>query len=226
MRIGVVMPVLNGFEDAVIALSRIRTKHIWTPYIGRQWEENKAISSVWNKQSLRAFSEGCDYVLIINDDSWLYYKTLDKLVDYMKETGIILVSGTNSHKDELFTEVERGPAGLDFSCFLIREETFDTVGLFDENFFPAYAEDNDYHYRIKLLGLPSYGLSDALFYHKNDGSNTKARLVAEGKWQDQNYRNCIDYYTRKWGGKPHQERFKIPFNLGGEVTLKDWKIEN
>lgn len=226
-RIGVILPVLNGFQDALEALSRVKTKkNIWTPYIGKQWEKNEAISKVWNVQAIKAFQDGCDYCLIINDDSWLYPYTLDMLVDYVKETNLLLLSGTNSHEEAVRERTDTGnPAGLDFSCFLISPETFRKIGYFDENFYPAYFEDNDYHYRIKLLGLEAYGLADALFYHKENGSGTIHRMSLEQKEeQSKNFERCREYFIQKWGGIPDSEGlFTTPYNEGGSV--REWKRE-
>ena len=38
-------------------------------------------------------------------------------------------------------------------CFLMKRETFDTVGLFDEQFAPAYCEDMDMWARVDKAGL-------------------------------------------------------------------------
>lgn len=227
-KIGVVIPILNGFQDAVIALSRIQSQkgYSWQPYIAKQWRDKKSISEAWNVQSNIAFKDDCDYVLIINDDSWLFPNTLDKLVDHMFETEVLLVSGTNSHVDEYEPQVTGigAHAGLDFSCFLIRERTLRVVGYFDQNFYPAYLEDNDYHYRIKLAGYDAYGLADALFYHKDDGSNTINRLdPSERERFDKNFKACRYYFINKWGGLPDTEGlYTTPYNEGG--SIKTWKI--
>jgi hypothetical protein len=38
-----------------------------------------------------------------------------------------------------------------WSIFAINRACVDNVGFFDENFFPAYFEDNDYHYRLTRI---------------------------------------------------------------------------
>lgn len=224
-RVGVVIPVLNGFQDAIVALSRIRTKRIWTPYIGTQWDENKALSAVWNEQSMQAFKDGCTYSLVINDDAWVFPHTIDMLIERMQETGVLLVSATNTHEQAISKiEFNGNPAGLDFSCFLIHYSTFDRVGFFDENFYPAYFEDNDYHYRMKLLGLEAYGLADALFYHKDNGSNTVRRLPSEENFH-RHFQNSRDYFIKKWGGMPDTpDLFTTPYNEGGSV--KEWILQD
>jgi len=41
----------------------------------------------------------------------------------------------------------------DFSCFLITKKCWDTVGPFDEAYYPAYCEDSDYHVRMHRAGI-------------------------------------------------------------------------
>ena len=40
-----------------------------------------------------------------------------------------------------------------YACFGISKHTQKTVGLFDENLWPANYEDDDYNIRLKLLGM-------------------------------------------------------------------------
>lgn len=41
----------------------------------------------------------------------------------------------------------------DFSCFLIRRSVTEVVGWFNEDYFPAYGEDADYHVRMHRAGV-------------------------------------------------------------------------
>jgi len=49
-------------------------------------------------------------------------------------------------------------------CFLMTREMFDTVGLFDERFFPGMWEDNDYCLRGRLKGF-TYRVDHAVVIH-------------------------------------------------------------
>lgn len=104
-------------------------------------------------------------------------------------------------------------SGHQMGCvFLLREKLWTEVGRFDETFWPAYHEDNDYGYRMLLKGYkPHCPMSDG--YRDNGPSATKA---AFNQGELNHFNNCFNagraYYVRKWGGVPHLETFTIPFN--------------
>jgi GT2 family glycosyltransferase len=52
--------------------------------------------------------------------------------------------------------------------FLVRRETFDRLGRFDERFF-VYLEDLDFSLRAKQAGVDSYYLADTQIYHRGGG---------------------------------------------------------
>jgi GT2 family glycosyltransferase len=95
----------------------------------------------------------------------------------------------------------------DWCSFLISELAFKQVGRFDENFFPAYFEDNDYEYRLKLEAIPvqtDYQLNP--YMYRNNSTSEKDPAV----------KNFIEtnkkYYVNKWGGMPKKEIYTKPFN--------------
>jgi GT2 family glycosyltransferase len=96
-----------------------------------------------------------------------------------------------------------------FSAFMLNRRCWETVGEFDENFFPAYFEDNDYHYRMRLAGLRAIVHPPALFYHFGSRTQNEARPapIVPGDWFERNR----SYYVRKWGGPPGQEQYRDPF---------------
>ncbi len=98
-----------------------------------------------------------------------------------------------------------------WACFLQREECWRAVGEYDEALWPAYFEDNDYHYRMRLKGLD--------YVVPVGGAVTHARSSTLRGLPDvhrQTVARCFEanraYYLRKWGGLPGEERFRIPFN--------------
>jgi GT2 family glycosyltransferase len=92
-------------------------------------------------------------------------------------------------------------------------------GTFDENFRPAYFEDNDMRYRIKLSGLKSYIHTEAVAHHY--GSQTqyadRNNPVCPPHMFEENRR----YYIEKWGGQPGQEVCTTPYGSPNH-TIKDW----
>jgi GT2 family glycosyltransferase len=56
------------------------------------------------------------------------------------------------------------------AALLIRRETYEQIGLLDEQFF-MYAEDIDWCYRAALAGWQTYYLGKISVYHYNRGSS-------------------------------------------------------
>ncbi len=99
-----------------------------------------------------------------------------------------------------------------FCVFLLRNECWSRVGQFDETFWPAYHEDNDYRKRMELAGVPVVcPVNEG--YHDYGPSATKGMYTpAEMAQFNASFQACRAYYNRKWGGPPHMERFTSPFN--------------
>lgn len=223
MKIGVVVPVVNQFKLAIEALWSTKTQFDWQPYIQPNWRNNRGVSGAWNAGINEAFSDGCSYVLVINDDVLLSPWTIDRQILAMEsdeERLLNFTSGMNIGAptgDPFYVMTHPEPpretawgAGVDFACFMITERCFQQVGPFDENFYPAYFEDNDYHRRIILSGLNSRMITNAPYYHY--GSTTQR--TNDGV-QPKDFELNRQYYKEKWGGVPGAETFATPYNIPG-----------
>lgn len=208
--IALVVPVYKNFAGFAELIASI--DHPVRPIIGKNWEENLGVSRSWNYGIELAGIEGLDYALVCNDDIFFDAGTIIKLVEAMEGSEFDMVTGLN-RRDRTATEVPDYPEAPDFSCFMVRPDFLDKYGLFDEEFFPAYFEDNDMHYRMKLAGGKAVCRTDATFYHY--GSVTQNW---EGKpaVTSQMFEKNRAYYVRKWGGSPGKERFTQPFNGGNK----------
>jgi len=114
-----------------------------------------------------------------------------------------------------------------YAIFCMTEVGVQKVGFFDENFFPAYYEDLDHFRRVKLSGAKAVGVPDFKFVHGEApfwGSSTvKSDWQLEKKfarWTG----NLREYYIRKWGGEPGQEKFSRPY--GKDVRLDYYELDN
>lgn len=97
-----------------------------------------------------------------------------------------------------------------FSAFMINKLCWDTIGEVDELFFPAYFEDNDYHYRLKTAGIKAIVYPPAMFYHygsRTQNEATKIPVVTGSLFEGNRTK-----YAEKWGGVPGSERFVTPYN--------------
>lgn len=96
-----------------------------------------------------------------------------------------------------------------FSCFMPTLDLILAVGLFDESFYPAYFEDNDYYYRMKLAGIELQEVPTKII-HK--GSATINAFDSDRKkLHHENFRKNWIFYQEKWGGTPHNETYTTPF---------------
>lgn len=97
-----------------------------------------------------------------------------------------------------------------FSMFMLRRNIFAEIGEFDETFWPAYFEDNDYALRLTRKGYTLHA-SDCSYGHV--GSATRASLLPGELDQHHHYfRVARSWYKRKWGGLPGSEVFTTPYN--------------
>lgn len=149
---------------------------------------NLGVAASWNYLARKAFLSGFNGVCLLNDDVY-WGKKQDQIDELM----------ANLHGNEFVVSPNA------WCLFLLTKEVFDRVGPFDERFYPAYYEDNDYHYRMKLLNV-IYRHEKLFGVSVFRGSQTIARdpgLIKHSK--------CEAYYVEKWGGLPGKETYKTPF---------------
>ena len=60
-----------------------------------------------------------------------------------------------------------------FSCVITNREVLNKIGVFDENFFPAFFEDNDLKYRAIEAGYGIYVTNEAGFFHFGSVTSVK-----------------------------------------------------
>lgn len=113
------------------------------------------------------------------------------------------------------------------SWFGVTSEAITKVGLWDENFTPAYYEDCDWHYRASLLGVPKVHLAGVSAIHgdENGGSCTiNSTKDSAGSFAKVGVleRNLV-LYKKKWGGAVGRETFSSPFGDGRPVWA--WKYD-
>jgi GT2 family glycosyltransferase len=183
-----------------------------------RFDVNLGVAASWNlgiKYAIRKWQS--KYFLILNNDILLNRKAIDFLISALSAKKVVLASATNvsgivSRPDKVIgllppvkTRLTEDP---DFSCFLLSLKAIKKVGYFDEKFYPAYFEDNDYHYRIKLAGLKAVKTNRALFFHfgsRTIKDNDEIRLKS-----NLGYVANREYYQKKWGGLPGHEKLNEP----------------
>lgn len=150
---------------------------------------NLGVAKSWNTLLDAIFKEH-DYAMILNDDIYLGYdkKYIQNLLDKNLTQKLI----TNP---------------IDWCVFLMPKSTYEENGKFDEQFYPAYCEDNDYVYRLKLKGYKVYKT------HEIIPKVHRASMTLEKDYSLQTaFHDNKERYIKKWGAAPDFEIFKNPYN--------------
>jgi GT2 family glycosyltransferase len=161
---------------------------------------NLGVGPSWNLLAREFLLTEEDLLLICGDDVTLHSDTIEKLVQVAHV----------SQADFVIPDQSRATMPQAFSCFMVRKSLFEKVGYFDERFWPAYFEDNDFHRRMKIAGAVE-AVAPCGYDHLNSGT-LKAYSKQELDQHHVRFRACRDYYIEKWGGLPGEERFNEPFN--------------
>lgn len=175
----------NGKQN--ISLERHKNVLVWKS------ESNMGVAKSWNHILTSGFwSTNAEYGLILNDDIYLGKKKdyIKDLIFVMIKQGIDLLQSQNH-----------------MCSFIISKECYNYIGQFDEMFYPAYFEDNDYRYRMKLLGK-NIVTTDRL----NPKIFRNSQTIAKDPTLNQRFQTLRNYYISKWGGAPNEEKFQTPFN--------------
>lgn len=164
-------------------------------------EGEQCVSKAWNIGIIEAIKAGADYILVINDDIILKTNTIDSLVNFaVKHKEAVLWSATECRSITTFEkciESEKFSECPSFSCFLVKSDFFKQVGMFDENFSPAYFEDNDMHARLSLSGKKAYGYKGAMFFHFVSETIKNDKRLRRKKFST--YPKLEKYFIEKWG---------------------------
>ena len=130
----------DGTREWLKSVSGLHLHSIYT----KRWE---SLAYCWN-WGIKYLSLIRERILVLNNDveiDPMTYRTLAGL-ELPFVTGI---SVRTQKEMEIFKRLVLVPSPHpDFSCFMIHRDTYKKVGPFDEEYWPAYYEDNDYHVRI------------------------------------------------------------------------------
>jgi len=177
------------------------------------YNKENNVSSAWNYGMDEGKRRSVDYVLIPNNDVVFHSKCIDNLVTFAEEQRDLVIWSASEYADLRTLESAKPQKGFDdhphFSCFMMKPQLQFALeqkehgtkepkpGYFDENFKPAYMEDNDMHNRILRAGWSTGKTLSALFYHF--GSRTikvDEKLYTDNK---NTHRMCAEYFIKKWG---------------------------
>lgn len=173
-------------------------KNIIPPLIDIQELPRCSVAKAWNIAFRMADECGAgDYTVVTGDDVVFGPKTLEGLV-----------AEADAHPEALFI-YPRVMQSQMFCVFLAKKAVFEKVGYFDEQFFPAYFEDNDFCRRMKLAGIEPLPV-DCEGYQHDVSSTLKQFNPAEMEEHHTQFRENQRRYMNKWGGLPGSEIYDSP----------------
>lgn len=148
--------------------------------------ENMGVAATWNW-----FIANTIKVRAISNDDVIFAKNTLEQMTLAVQNGMGFVHGNN--------------AIAGFSLFALTDDVINSVGLFDETISPKYGyyEDNDYSYRMDLLGIPRGDVVTDVFH---TGSATLRRYSPTEETEHwRKYTIAKQNYIKKWGGEPTHE---------------------
>lgn len=171
----------NGNQDII---SREENFMIYRP------QKNLGVAKSWNM--LMDYSEkiSATHVLMLNDDIYLgkNENALNMLIKKNLDADFI-----NSFHN--------------WCSYILRVDIWNKAGKFDEEFFPAYFEDNSFDYKMTLLGAKKSWTSflDPIVYRNS-------MSIAKDPTLNQKFMQNREMYVQMWGGLPTQEKYLTKFN--------------
>jgi len=152
---------------------------------------NLGVAASWNLARRYFNKYTTDWVLVLNDDINI---GATQLAD--------IVKGLKAYENKWMLV---GP--FYWSMYCIHQKC---PVRFDENFYPAYFEDNDFHRQIKLLNEDMY-VGNVEFLTPTVKRNSMT--IEKDPSVNKRFVTNREYYVQKWGGEPGKELFNTPFNI-------------
>lgn len=217
--VGIVISNYNGWQDTVQCLESLQKqtyrdfeiillddastndsvqqlqKHLTENTVFLPQEANSGFAAVNNVGMRRALADGCDWVLLLNNDTVAAPDFLENLLretpagavscpkmlfldppdeiwfaggELDRATGKVRHLGGHEKDGPAFAE-KKQVSFITFCCVLLPRQVIEQVGFLDETLF-MYCEDVDYCIRLTDAGVPLWFLPDAKIWHKAGGS--------------------------------------------------------
>lgn len=204
--------------EKVAIVNKLHDKSILKLFSTHTQNSENCLARAWNIGLEMLFLK-YDYVLVMGLDHLVNTNTISDLMSFAKKyPGAGLWSATATNEFNEFSQeefnidqkalVKHGDGS--FSFFIIHKDAFKKVGKFDEEFRPAYFEDNDYLERLWKSGYQPLRATNIKFYHLFQGT------VNHGNEIKQQYpifmQKNLELFKKKWGKVPDHLPLDIKFN--------------
>lgn len=148
---------------------------------------NMGVAHGWNL-TIKATPKA-DWWAMVNSDVEVARSDCERLAEAMSSFDLVKLGG--------------------YEMFGISRRCVRKVGWFDENYHPAYAEDNDYQRRATLAKMRMKWMEGP---YKHEGSLTIRLDPVLRERNNVTYVKNVEYHHAKWGGPPGTEAYEVPFN--------------
>ena len=189
-------------------------------YLKNLEKQKNNVEIIYNSENL-GYSKGCnqgakiaqyDYIAFLNNDILLSDGWADNLIEiFEKESDAGLVSAYqiegSEYKEWIYPKIMNKllkkrrcdysvSINPHFSCVITKKDIFNKIGGFDENFTPAYFEDNDLSWRYIFAGYKNFISQKSYIYHK--GSLTGKSLSNLNEIFKENQKYFFQKYADKY----------------------------
>jgi GT2 family glycosyltransferase len=232
----------NKSPDNSLNKSKKLAKSVWFETKFIENDDNYGVAKGNNQGIEAALKDGCDFVLLSNNDVVLKPDTIEKLYTglvknnadmvvpkiYFYGTNLLWMAGgkftwyNGSNKHFGYKKEDKGQFDkckkIDYAptCFmLIKSGVFETVEMMDEKFF-VYYDDTDFVYRVMKKGQRLFYVYNSILEHKE---STSTGIKSDFKLY-YSFRNRI-YFAKK-----HRRFFYIFFieNLVFHFLIRFFKM--
>ena len=184
----------------------------------RDYGVNRGLAKSWNEGILWGYEQAFDVALVVNEDVVFAIGDLNRLAETaVQRRDCPLVFGRAFHHSE------NAWSWSEYGCFAVNPLALETLGCFDENFFPIYCEDSDYRRRLTLAGLEPAYCEGTRIVHGGSRSLAQPQVTRQNSVT---YACNRHYYQRKWGGEGGSERFERPFGDGRFTCFIDPRVRD
>lgn len=170
--------------------------------------DENCLAKAWNL-GLREIFKNHDFAVVTGNDSILPTKTqLDSMIECLGKNPLYgIVSAIPKGMVGGDKPIKHGDGS--FSLFAISKKTFEDVGGFDEDFKPAYFEDNDYLERLWQKGYTPRQL-DIVYYHIFQATMKYGDEIKRsyGEYMNKN----LELFRKKYGKTPDHLPSDIHFS--------------
>lgn len=221
-----VVVVNNGSKDNTLGM--IKSEFPEVKVINN--EKNKGCSFAWNQGLRDCLSEGCDYLILTQNDVLISKGLIDNCVEFLekeKDAQIVSPYVINVSCDSSFSISQEkldvfskraidnyGDSRMESFCFyffMMRPEVFKKI-KFDETFRKAQYEDSDFYFNVRLNSMTTcHSLSVGVVYHRFGTTQKIANFSDPG--------GNKKYFENKWNGK----RKKVQEGRLNSMRLMNYK---